>query len=902
MKKKATLLLALLGILAACGGGANQGPTSISSVNRPTSNETTSSRPTSAPTSAPSSISSIINSTSEVTSEVTSSVVLDDYVKKETLEQINELAANVDKTPHFEEKQNVNTRRLKSRVNPTLKEIDVTDPANDPDIIEGFDYLSSNMAVLQNSNQYIDVVKNLKDNTCSVVRMLNTWVSLNEGDGNHRMRLSYDQVLDALYIEQLQIGEGKTYYSIKSDYNEKGLINISSFETTIRDNAVFERCLEYVENESLKVVNVTYVDGLLENIALTYSDLTYTEPIVTCLESARLNQGDRYSFDVRKSVFQSSSEDSNGLAICYGYQIAELQEGNPLNPDETSDESLKEHYDNIAYNNSEYLYIKNKADLASIMIQHSIGTATSYNISMYDLKGYDKITKEGNLYKVYVGDNIYQNKADGMYGPDDYIETDTSDYYSTAHVSDSYSGASLYVSIVEKEGCSKTKSAALQEVLSSMGLSFKEDSVAENVKSIDNLSTSLSNYKFYGVSADTILLPSEIEKIYYQYRNPIIASKEEVEALAKEEYVFYNNQKDDESYFALCSNGVEGSFAFDYETNTFDLSNITITLPQSNLFNRGEEYSLVAKLTDGVNVFDLDSNYVTYEGVETSISLNSNVALPSGLYDGKYNVLVYLTPKNDVFSRMSNLYYPVTSNLDVLYKTNYNGVDKLFRVKANEEEFTLAIQDDFTGMNLITLSDNEEGNSIITFETTKIDLFNDYVLDESMIISFTGYLYNDEEEILISNKSFNHGLGEFNINGDVLDVTSLEYKSYNIKFVFEIIKDDVAIYSKTIDSFYMNSEVYEVILEDRVITLSIDSESKEETLIVAEKKNSEENPDEEDNENIEEKPKDPTTGEGSKEENGDEGFEEGDQVIGGDEPNEDLTGGNDQEEPPLPEE
>lgn len=881
MKKKTIGLLALLGILASCGGGVVGGGSSTPSFESSSQKEE---QPSTSIISS-SSFSSASSSSSSSSSTSSSIVLEDDYEKTSTLEQIKELAENVDKTPMFDNNTSTSySVNRKNKIKTSLKEIDVTDPKNDPDFYENSDHLSSNMAVLTTSNEYIDVVKNIKDNTVDTVRMLNTWISYDQ-EGQIRMRLRYDQILDVLYIEQLQLGYQTSCYTIESKYNELGEISISAYETTYLENVVFEKSLKYEENKELKVVTKTKKAGLTEALSLTHSDLSLENPITTCLEVNRMDQGDRYSFSVYKNVFQEE-KDGPGTFISSGYIVAELQEGNPMNPNEEADEILKNHYDSVAYNISNYLYVKDSTDMARIMVQDTYEGGVSYNISLYDLEGYSKITKEDNVYKVYVGDKIYQNQPDGQYGTDDIVEEENDDYYGFAYVSGFDNGASLYVNTTAKENSSMTKSQAVIDLLDKMGLRFKEE-VIEGVKTIDNLDRKLTEYNFYGVSANTILLPSEIEKIYYQYRDNRIMTREEVEALTKDEFKLFQEQVDDESYFALCSNGVEGNFTFDYQTSVFDLSNISITIPQTSLFNRGEEYTLTAKLFNGDIMYDLDSKDVVYEGKETIINLSENVKLPSKLENGEYKVVVYLTPKNNNLCRMSNLYYPNTEAIDILYLVEEEDYLKLYRLIADEQGFKLLIQDDFNLSNYIDYNQSEEYFNI-NFEQVGVGLFDSIVLDESMRVVLNGYLYNEEKEILMSSKEFACGLGELSIKGEELDWSILEEGTFNIRFEFKILdKNNEEIYSKEEESFQTpGNETIEITKEDYVLTVSVDEETKEESLTYKKVEVIEPNPGEEEkpeephplpNPDEEEKPidpenpseKDPTFEEGDKE--GEEG-------------------------------
>ena len=717
---------------------------------------------------------------------------------------IDELADNVDETPIFEIKtSDIKTASLSYKSNGVnTSEIDITDPSNNSIYQEYLFadryYWNEDHTRIFNANNFIEQVKLLKEEIISEVKMLNTWIYIPAMSA--RYRISYNQISDIVYLERLtNIGNQFEYYKISSSYVNKNKMLIDTYQVSGEDGKLrTEHSFHYQEDSILTYYEKNLLG--LDNIFLLTADLSVPNPVNISLSYSILDQGDRYVYEMDKYIYQSPSDTSYGIDIFNTYQ---------------ADYQLTEYY----WKNN-FTYINNSNNEQVMLFQDNQDNSFYYSIDLYELKGYNKLIRGDNVYRLIIGDKEYQTPNSNSMSSSDmiYYSTDNANYY--AYISES-SGCNLYVSVDVKTLNTKTREELLLEFMGYLGLSFKDEDIYQRLKVLDDIDEVLSSYSFFNYSSSYEISPIDMEKIYEINKLPSLTI-DEIQEYLNSEYVLFDQQVDDESYFLLYSDGVTGTVNIS-DGMSLDLSNISIQLKNTSIFTVGETYTLKAIIKNDLYSFLLDEKSIIYQGEEVIINLNNNVSLPQNLENGKYTIAAYLsTIANNKELRISGIYtLSGTSYFDRFEVSEVK--QKLYLTRIVSLDEVNVLRDDMMYLDG-SISFMKENNTII-LDGVFANLNNGYALINTDIVSIKGILSNETEVIMTLENTFNFGSDSLNAVLDNFEVPNLEVGSYTLNIEFSIVtKMNEIIVEQTLQQ--KDKKVNEVIpsnLNDKLAFIKLES-------------------------------------------------------------------------------
>ena len=674
---------------------------------------------------------------------------------------INELAENVDETPEFEIKDDSTTyyRARKKQLAENVTEVDITNPQNNENyanyILSDRYFWNSEHTRIKNANLYIDYVKSVKDEIITFVTMLNTWVY--DASINCKYRIQYDQASDLVYLER--IAEGNLYIRITSTY-VNGKMAIDAYQYQIyNENDGSEISFHYVEDQVLYYYEMAHVAD--KNVFLLASDLSANNPVNVCLSYSTMDQGDRISYQMFKYLYKMGVEGDSGLDVFNSYFL----------------DGFTEEFGNF----NDTVIINNSNDDFVFRFQNS-EHSYFYTLDLYELTGYSQIIRGNNNYKLVVGNNTFISENSDSHGENNSITYETADYSAMAFLNE-YGTCQLVVSVdlINKD---LSASSALTDFLNYLGLSFKDQTIYDKLNVLDNSSQILSQYSFFDYSYSYYVSPAQIDHLFNINKLHSVSYADVMEMLDAD-FVYVNEQVEDSDYYLLYSSGVSGTVSYN-ANNTFNLSNVTITLSDSGILTSGEQYSLVAYLSDGYKTYFLNKQSVTFEGVSVSINLNDNVALPSDLTIGKYHVVAYLaTEINSQDIRVSAIYTLAgESEFDAFSAIEKDGESYFVRV-VSTSELTIAMDNAFELTGQVAYV---EQNQCLNLSGIVGSLSNGYVLLESDLITLSATFYDSDDAIVkvIEDKFF---FGDSALSASVYmeEIPALPLGTYQLKITFSVV-------------------------------------------------------------------------------------------------------------------
>ena len=800
MKNKKLLVLSLMVFLSlvSCGGSFNGGSFTLpsednSSIVESNKDSSYSSEEERYSSNEETYASSENSSQEEVSSEVEQKPALMDYVVS--------LANNVDQTPSFILEKESSAQRQGKKHN--LK--DVTDAENN-DNYQNFitlgGPLATNLSTVVDANDYINVIKEIKNAIVSSVICLNKWVDFSY-NGTDKYRILYDQIYDQVTLEQLShLDENINYYNIKSSYDANGNIFIEAYHIRYNSNTnvSYRFNISYIENQKLNVQNILHNGNFYENVEIIESDLTRDTPLTTALTSSYMDQGDRYIFGIDKMVYQAPTQNHGEIAYFKTYQAAEIIENHPLNPDFSNLSELdysiyynhyfggvtvRDDFQIIADSNNTYVMQAQKNEYIN---------GLSMSINPYSLDGIKSITFDENLvqYKMELKDAILESSLDGSYNSNNIIEVENDKYVYTLLLSKAmFDSPDLYLNFHIKDGVDMSNSEVIKDIFDQYQLSFKDETLS--LTSLDDMSATLAQYDYGGISFNQELTHSEIISLF-MLNEPIIHSYQDLIEFTNEEYVYLGEQEYDEKIFELYQTNISGNINLDNEEKKIDLSNISIELANSDLLVKGEEYSLVCEIIGkGINL-ELENKKLTFEGTNATLSLTNKVEIPNELSEGEYQIVVYLKNKNN--NRLSSLYYPniVTSSDMVFERSN-----QLIRV-IQDQKIRIVVQDLFATSTIMV---HDVNNQLLNAEEVSINLSGyNFLKEGDQILVSLVYLEGEEEPKVIASASETYGNCSANLclpSEITLEDNTLEG---SFKLVISIINQEgQEIYSLTCEEF-----------------------------------------------------------------------------------------------------
>ncbi|MBQ4073459.1 MAG: hypothetical protein IJD50_07085 [Clostridia bacterium] len=680
------------------------------------------------------------------------------------LYHVNELAENVDETPEFEIRED-NTTLLSNRPkmsampqNVTGK--DITNPSDNENYAE---YLMSDRYFwgsehtnIKNANIYIEYVKSIKDELIKSVTMLNTWVK--DDNINSRYRISYDQSNDVVYLEK--ISDNSLYTRITSTY-VNGKMVIDAYQYQIYDqNSGVEISCHYEEDKVLYYYELS--DFAYRNLFMLTADLSVENPVNVCLSYGTMDQGDRIGYQMYKYLYRMGTDEESALDVYNTYFI-----------------------DNLSYefnNFSDTIIINNSNDDYVFSAQYNEESHSYFfTVDMYELEGYTQIIRGDSHYKVVVGENTFITANADALSADDCIIYQTEDMYVMAYLQE-YGTVRLVIN-VEARNQNLTQSRALTEFLDYMGLSFKDESIYDKFDLLDNASEVLKQYTYFDYSYSCYVSPDEMERIFAINQWTSVTYAEIMDMLGAKA-VDIHEQVEDEEYYALYASAVSGKVSYN-DDDTLNLAAVSITLTDNGILTSGEEYSLVAYLTNGYVSYPLDKSSILFAGESISINLNANVNIPTDFSVGKYHIIAYLATTIDSAEvRVSGIY-----TLE-----GEGEFDKISTVSANENSYFIRV---ISTPDLVVAKDDifalkgqatyDEELNYLNLGAISGSLSNGYVLTDTDYVTLKATFYDEDDNAVYAlEDSFLFGTRALSASVTLDEMPALEEGTYKLKINFNV--------------------------------------------------------------------------------------------------------------------
>lgn len=694
---------------------------------------------------------------------------------------VNELADNVDETPGFNIKESETANyRIKSRKNAfstNTTEEDITNPEDNviyqDYLVAGRYFWNSNHSRILNANIFIEQVKLLKEEIINNVKMLNLWI--NVPMMNSKYRISYDQLNDIVYLEKISMIENQfSYYKISSSYVNNKMV-IDTYYVVGEDNQIrTEYCFYYEEDKTLTYYEKSILG--LGSIFMLTSDLSHENPINICLDYSILDQGDRYTYEMCKYIYQFGNDNSPGLDISNSYQADyDLSEFNQQN-------------NRVEINNSNNELV--------LKCNYSIEGGVSFSVDLYELIGYQKLIRGDSYYSLIVGDKEYKSANSDSLLSDDVILFETEDVTGYAYINES-SGCMLNINLDANIKQIPSLTKVLCDILSQFGLSFKDEKVYDNIKVLDDSSDILSSYSYFNYSSDYCVSPKEMEQIYQNNKLPSL-TVDEIMSFQSADSIMFDEQIEDENYYLLYSNGVTGNVVVDTKNNTLDLSDVSIQLSNTGILTTGENYTLNAYIKNESNSYLIDYTTITYQGETTNINLNKDILLPANLEIGKYTIIAYLTTTIDNHEvRVSGIYTLLAdSEYDVISNVVLNEKSYINRIVTNNGLYILCDE-------VCELKGDISFDAIynrIVLGNVIGSLKNGYALIDSDDISLIATIVDEENNAILEKKtSFKFGTLSLSAVVEDIEMPVLEEGNYELKMEFKVVnKDNTIIHEESL--------------------------------------------------------------------------------------------------------
>lgn len=428
---------------------------------------------------------------------------------------------------------------------------DVSDPAQNDryqDYLEwGRLTMDTTKTHLSNADHFVEDVKAAKADVLNWVVQLNTWVT-DFSTSEYGSRLNYDAVNDVVIMEKVSrtdnylYGESFTYYNIKAAQSETGKALIdASFISTHSGELNYRSSVRFFEDElwlyATEILNVQ-TKNLMR--VLVYADLVNGTIASVCdTEIALMKRGEERGYIVKNYMGESVSlfvDNANGERVAKGF------------------------------------YGPN-------------GSARFY-VDIYELNGWEALFADGN--------NVALTLADGKEVTSARVDEQFDDFLLSFYTSENYCP---YLELtVDNIAEGKTISACMEESLAYLGLSFKDESVADVIKGYDDLDAFRRSVKVFDEDGMFEPTAEEFETLFERIdiKSPTV---DEMRVMAQSEKVTYDKQVEDEAYYELYDTTFSGQASLNQDTGALNLANIAVSSGESVILNEGK-YRLCIALCD----------------------------------------------------------------------------------------------------------------------------------------------------------------------------------------------------------------------------------------------------------------------------------------------------------------
>ena len=546
-----------------------------------------------------------------------------------------QLAENVEKIPSAQEVYGVSDSQSNVK---KIREINVSDETNPSDeVLEVPAYRAYYNELWNGIDGQISYAKYIKDFVITNIYCLDTWVKQNEYTC---YRLNYDVNKDAAIIEIVESNESDDRYSysnIYTTYDEQGrmLIDYVNYYFYIQNNemmVISKSTISYVENLYWDFTCYEWQDdfgdyGIIFNYVI-HANLAKEETEITQISSSQvLNEDGSAQITDNRASIQSA----------YGH-LTSVNEAT-INGIETSI------YDKDGYN---YFHgVSNKDD-----------NGANISIPLYRLSGYSKIENryiDNDFYNgeryLTVGEETYRGERYNYQGVEWYV----SSMVSGISVEPAISFYLNYSKYNENETVSLIKG-----LLSSIGLSFKEDYLSEAIhleyckKQICEQREAFGKKNFLEISKDEFDVIYEHYDIGYYDIDMLNEYKNAVK-------IDIDKQVQDDGYYSLINSASSGSYSFNKENEKINISEININVTKNVLLNKDTDYVGVLALKSGRNIVVVkESDTIHFDGAN-----DINVTIDEASFDIKdlpadndesFELVAYLAiKKGETLSRCSNV-------------------------------------------------------------------------------------------------------------------------------------------------------------------------------------------------------------------------------------------------------
>jgi hypothetical protein len=501
-------------------------------------------------------------------------------------------------------------------------------------------YYDSHHSFIVNSDQVVTNFQSMKDLVLNKIVQLNTWVKINSFE---RYRLSYDSVSDVATIESISLetldvnGSHQDcilYTNIKSTYNSDGksvIRGYTSLTLTQTGQIYSNTSVDYVEDTSW-VVSCVYDPDLADIHADFVCGCDLSSPskeffLLPYGNTILIKKSIPYFVDLRK-------EDRTNEGDIYSQYYYKLSNSNDENVGSwTSDTMLDE--DEV--------------------------TSFSLNFNIYEMNGWDKFYYENGVYTISSNDNVIISSGDAYAGESTTVISGSLEHISynmqLVYSKDLIYAPEIMIGIMCDYSISRYD--AVMQVLESIGLSFKDESVLNQIKYLDSYNDLLSEFHALGLNGTDNITTELFFSILAEYSFETL-SVDEMIALADEESIDMYDQVQDYTYYEVFTPQITNTATIDEQEQTIDLSQVTMTVEANALMVKDTKYAIVLTAIDDFNAITLESAEATY--TDTSVTIDGLQILQlTDLFEqvsyGEYRLKIYLARiTDDTAVKISDIY------------------------------------------------------------------------------------------------------------------------------------------------------------------------------------------------------------------------------------------------------
>ena len=516
----------------------------------------------------------------------------------------------------------------------TSGSIDVTDPA-DNSAYHTWPFADSEYARMTWADNYIEQIKQIKDIATDNIVQLGVWVDGFTSQYAQRIRLCYDSVNDVATIESLNTNvlmDGGIYWRIRSTYNADGNTVIdASLKSVDAGKVVSNNSVYYIENEEW-LVCMDSDDTGNNGGGICYADLSA--------------DGNPYTF-------------LSGDLLNYRFYMA----GKPYVYFEM-EHTVSEEYD------AGYNYFLNDSNSDRIgKLFHQENTAVLW-LDVYRLTGWDRLEKIERQdfgansststypieYKLTIGETIFGEEVKEFIVDGGHLDGGYTIRINTFPISGNCPALAFTVYTEKDEnGKSKTAAEIVKTTMDYFGLSFKDEVVSEQIANADRVDELLKKFKAFGEDGKFYISKELFKERLAEYLT-VDYSAADIYRYLDETTVAIDEQKKDETYYAIFSAETTGAVVWNTETDEADLSEITATVKKNALMQKSGEYVLCVAWCDAFHAHAVAETTAIWQDGDLSLTGLTTFSITE-LPIGEYSLKAYVAKKVDGgYLRISQLF------------------------------------------------------------------------------------------------------------------------------------------------------------------------------------------------------------------------------------------------------